>query len=155
MKIYVASSWRNQHQPSVVEILRSAGHEVYDFKNPAPGQKGFAWSDIDPNWQSWTPEQFRTALRHPIALEGYKRDAEAMVAADACVMVMPCGRSAHIEAGFFVGEPRKHLIILLDEKPAEPELMYNMAGAICTDMNEVLEALMDFEEHQRSVMDWT
>ena len=35
-KIYVASSWRNREQPSVVKALREAGHEVYDFRNPAP-----------------------------------------------------------------------------------------------------------------------
>ncbi len=99
MKIYVASSWRNAQQQSVVQQLRDAGHEVYDFKNPRPGETGFAWSDIDPDWQAWTPEQFREALRHPIALNGYISDASAMAEADACVMVMPCGRSAHLERG--------------------------------------------------------
>lgn len=155
MKIYVASSWRNQHQPSVVRILRSAGHEVYDFKNPAPGQKGFAWSDIDPNWQSWTPEQFHEALNHPIAKAGYLSDASAMAEADACVMVMPCGRSAHLEAGFFVGSPKKALIILLDDAPTEPELMYKMANAICLNMGEVVERLEVFAESSRMLEDWT
>lgn len=42
-KIYVASSWRNPYQPTVVEKLRECGHEVYDFRNP-PKRKGFAWS---------------------------------------------------------------------------------------------------------------
>jgi len=154
MKIYVASSWRNQQQQSVVQQLRDAGHEVYDFKNPRPGETGFAWSDIDPDWQAWTPEQFREALRHPIALNGYISDASAMAEADACVMVMPCGRSAHLEAGFFVGSPKKALIILLGEEPAEPELMYRMANAICLDMGEVLEKLEVFAESSRMLEDW-
>jgi hypothetical protein len=34
-KIYLASSWRNERQPELVRILREAGHEVYDFRNPA------------------------------------------------------------------------------------------------------------------------
>jgi len=46
-KIYVASSWRNPIQPRIVRVLREAGHTVYDFRNPAPGYKGFAWSDLD------------------------------------------------------------------------------------------------------------
>lgn len=50
--IYVASSWRNDYQPIVVRELRSEGHEVYDFRNPSHGDKGFQWSDIDANWQS-------------------------------------------------------------------------------------------------------
>lgn len=61
-KIYVASSWINVFQQDVVNILRDFGHEVYDFKNPPYGNGGFQWSDIDPNWQSWTTEQCREAL---------------------------------------------------------------------------------------------
>jgi hypothetical protein len=46
MKLYVASSWRNARQPEVVARLREAGHEVYDFRNPAPGNTGFMkWAD--------------------------------------------------------------------------------------------------------------
>lgn len=134
MKIYVASSWRNTTQPLVVEALRGLGHEVYDFKNPRPGDHGFHWSEIDPNWQQWTVEVYRDALEHPIAISGFNSDWNAMQWADACVMVMPCGRSAHIESGYFVGA-KKPLIILLSQ--AEPELMYKMATRICVNLDEV------------------
>ena len=30
-KIYVASSWRNEYYPEVVNALRNAGHDVYDL----------------------------------------------------------------------------------------------------------------------------
>ena len=65
-KIYVASSWRNQHQPQVVSFLREQGHEVYDFSHPA-GKTGFQWSQIDKNWENWSTDQYRVALDHPIA----------------------------------------------------------------------------------------
>ncbi len=32
MKVYIASSWRNEYQPTVVARLREAGHDVYDFR---------------------------------------------------------------------------------------------------------------------------
>ena len=32
-RIYVASSWRNEYYSEVVQRLREAGHEVYDFHN--------------------------------------------------------------------------------------------------------------------------
>lgn len=41
-KIYVASSWRNEYQPMIIPVLLSMGHEVYDFRNPPNGSKGFA-----------------------------------------------------------------------------------------------------------------
>jgi hypothetical protein len=138
VRIYVASSWRNARQPSVVTALRDAGHEVYDFRNPRPGDVGFAWAQIDPNWQAWSPEAFRAALSDPIASDGFRSDFDAMKWADACVLVMPCGRSAHLEAGYFVGAG-KPLVILLSD--GEPELMYSMATAICTSEGEVLDSL--------------
>jgi hypothetical protein len=66
-KIYVASSWRNEKQPAVVSALKAQGHAVYDFRNPKDGDNGFHWSEIDPNWKSWTPEEYRTYLDHAIA----------------------------------------------------------------------------------------
>ena len=95
-KIYVASSWRNQHQPQVVSFLREQGHEVYDFRHPA-GKTGFQWSQIDEDWENWSTDQYRAALEHPIAQAGFKSDFDAMQWADVCVLVLPCGRSAHSE----------------------------------------------------------
>lgn len=97
-KICVASSWRNDYQPSVVKTLREAGHEVYDFRNPHEGY-GFHWSGIDPDWKSWTPAKYRDCLKHPMAEKGFNLDIEAMNWADTFVGVQPFGRSASIEMG--------------------------------------------------------
>jgi hypothetical protein len=139
LRIYAASSWRNAHQQDVVAALRGAGHEVYDFRNPEPGSHGFHWSAIDPDWQAWSPPAYRDALAHEIALHGFALDYGAMEWADAGVLILPSGRSAHIEAGYFNGA-RKPLYILLLE-PQEPELMYLMADRICLSVAELLEAL--------------
>jgi hypothetical protein len=88
VKLYVASSWRNARQPAVVEALRGAGHEVYDFRNPAPDDHGFSWREIDGGWQSWTPTQFRLALEHEAAHRGFELDYGGMRWADAFVLVL-------------------------------------------------------------------
>lgn len=141
LKIYVASSWRNQIQPSVVQKLLENGFEVYDFRNPAPGNEGFHWSEIDRNWQSWTPEKFREALEDPIAESGFDFDMKALQECNVCILVLPCGRSAHLEAGYAIGAG-KLVIILLSGKgvhgAVEPELMYKMTPFICVDMDEVI-----------------
>ena len=62
MNIYVASSWRNTLQPLVVALLKHYGHTVYDFRNPAHGNTGFSWSEIDADWQKWSSKQFRWSL---------------------------------------------------------------------------------------------
>ena len=138
-RIYVASSWRNQYQQSVVEQLRANGHQVYDFKNP-PNTSGFSWKELDGGWENWTAKQYVEILTtHPRAAQGYMSDLRAMEWADTCVLVLPSGRSAHLEGGWFAGRG-KRLIILTDDGE-EPELMALMANTICTSIDEVLTEL--------------
>lgn len=140
MKIYVASSWRNEYQQRVVETLRKAGHEVYDFKHPAPGNAGFHWSEIEPNYQGWTNAQYIAALAHEHAKFAFDRDFDAMNAADACVLVLPCGRSAHLEAGWMKGAG-KRVYAYIPYEGFEPELMYNMLDGIANDIGEIVSWL--------------
>ncbi len=140
LRVYVASSWRNPRQPGVVEALECAGHDVYDFRSPAPGQHGFSWSEIDPGWQAWTPQKFRDALRHPAAERGFRFDVRALAAADATVLVLPCGRSAHLELGYAVGRGQR-TFVLCDSTLDQPELLYLMATRICLDISEVIDGL--------------
>jgi hypothetical protein len=131
MRIYVASSWRNSFQPQVVLDLRADGHEVYDFRHPAPGNNGFHWSEIDLGWKDWSAPEFRSALNHPIADRGFACDMDALRSAEAVVLLLPCGRSAHLEAGWAAGAG-KRVLILLDPNGNEPELMYKMAEVYTT-----------------------
>ena len=136
MKLYVASSWRNIRQQTVVGELRQAGFDVYDFKNP-PGGTGFDWANVDPNWKQWTPQEFREGLSHPIAHRGFQSDMTALDMADAVVLVMPCGRSAHIEAGYALGAHKPVFILL---SMGEPELMYKMAELVLS-VDELISKL--------------
>ena len=130
MKVFVSSSWRNERQPSVVVALKSAGHEVYDFRDPSPGEDvaGFSWAEVDAVWQDWTADQFRAALVHPRVLEAFHFDMDALVACDALVMVQPCGRSAALELGWAIGAGKPAIVLLAD---GEPELMLLMAQHFC------------------------
>lgn len=147
MKIYVASSWRNTIQPEVVKILRAHEHEVYDFREPAPGVGGFSWSEIDQEWERWSPEAYREGLQHPIAKRGYKYDINALKACEACVLVLPSGRSASWEFGYAMGEGKKGYVLMIDK--AEPELMYREAQILTSweELNNV--ALVERERERR------
>jgi len=138
-RIYVASSWRNEAQPGVVARLRADGHYVYDFRNPPHGDSGFSWRQIDPEWAAWSKEKYRTLLlTHPTASHGFVSDLRGMQWADTCVLVLPCGRSAHLEAGWFCGAGKRCIVMLAD---GEPELMNLLATDICINLDEVVEAL--------------
>lgn len=138
MKVYVAASWRTPQQPDVVIALREAGHDVYDFRH-----EGFGWKELDPNWESWDLATYLKHLRtSPRALQGYTRDMEALAAADACVLVLPSGRSAHLEFGYAIGRGKISMVLFL-EQPVVPDLMYMAAQHLVTSIPQAVKRLRD------------
>ena len=138
-RIYVASSWRNPYFPEVVTRLREAGHEVYDFRNPPHGGAGFHWTDIDPDAPNWTYAQYAEGLHHPLAERQFQADIDALTWADTCVLVLPCGRSAHTEAGWMAGAGKRVLAYL--PEMVEPELMYKLFDGVAGSLEELVEKL--------------
>ena len=92
----------------------------------------------DTNWKNWTPEEYRRALSHPLAEDGYKSDFDAMEWADIFVGVQPFGRSASMELGWAEGQGKKTILLL---ENGEPELMVKMFDFICLNIDEVVEAI--------------
>ena len=138
-KVYVASSWRNAYQPEVVRRLLDAGHEVYDFRNPKENPGGFHWSDVREDWQDWSVDEYIHNLTHLVAEKGFKADLDAMLWADTCVLVLPCGRSAHTEAGWFAGRGLKTIVYIPEKQ--EPELMYKIFDKVVGSIEGILAAI--------------
>ena len=141
MKLYVASSWRCKAYEAVLQALRADGHDCYDFRNPWPGNTGFKWSEAfgHEDWQKAHQAEFLRALLSPIAQRGFRSDFEAMHWADGCVLVLPCGRSAHLEAGWFCGQGKPCWIYA--QEPTEPELMYLMAKFVSGSHEALLDTI--------------
>lgn len=139
MKVYVASSWRNKYQPIVVKMLRNAGFDVYDFKNPELGDTGFHWSQINLEYKLWDVSGFKIGLEHELAEYSFKKDFGHLKDCDACVLVLPCGKSAHLEAGYAIG-CGKPTIFYIPEYD-EPELMYKMAILVTDNIGVVIHEL--------------
>ena len=131
--IYVASSWRNKYYPEVVKRLKAEGHDVYDFRNPTHGGSGFHWTDVDENAPNWTFEQYAEGLHHPLAERQFEADLCALEHADTCVLVLPCGRSAHTEAGWMAGKG----IVYIPEM-VEPELMYKIFDEVVGNLDDLI-----------------
>lgn len=139
--IYVASSWRNSLQETVVKVLRAAGYTVYDFKNPQPNT-GFGWQEVMPSYVLGSETTDRTeyleALEHPRSVEGFESDMQAMEAADLILLVLDCGKSAHLELGWAAGAQKLSAILMIEET-VTPELMYKMVDKIVTSATELLD----------------
>lgn len=145
MKIYLASSWRNEDQPAVLVRLREAGHRVYDFRHPVPGNEGFSWKQVDLDCDEHglvTIAALKQAHAHPVTKQGFKYDFDAMKDAEACVLLLPSGRSAHLEAGWMAGRGKIVYTILLGDRRVDPELMYKIFdGGLYDSVDGLLAAL--------------
>ena len=56
-------------------------------------------------------------------------------------MLLPCGKSAHLEAGWFIGRGKSTFILLEDKDSVESELMYKLANKICLTLIELRDEL--------------
>lgn len=137
-RIYAASSWRNPHYPAIVKALRAERHDVYDFRNP-PKRTGFAWEECGVGEVRTIPEYLQ-AIGTTRAREGFWSDKNALDWCDTCVLILPCGRSAHLEAGYAKGRG-KEVFVLLHEDKFEPELMYLLCDGIYHEIDPLLAEL--------------
>jgi hypothetical protein len=144
--VYVASSWRNPMQPAVCAVLKAAAIDHYDFRNPEGGT-GFSWREVKTDRPSvsgiatkgsdWEQvDEYLRMVNHPRAIEGFDADFAAMEKADTFVMVLPCGKSAHLELGWAIGAGKRTAILL--EDPIEPELMYRCADYLSPNVHDLL-----------------
>ena len=130
MRVYVASSWRNDVYPEVLEVLRQAGHEVYDFRH----QGGSDWNPAE-----ITSDELFTYLDHPKVKSIFKKDMDALEESDAVVCVLPCGRSAHLELGYGIGAGKRTVLLWHDGDA--PDIMHKAVDAIVFDVADIPGAL--------------
>ena len=84
----------------------------------------------------WT-KTGRTGNRKSIS--SFKADLDAMLWADVCVLVLPCGRSAHTEAGWFAGKGLKTIVYMPEKQ--EPELMYKLFDGVVGRLEDLVHCL--------------
>ena len=84
----------------------------------------------------WDLKRYKTLLTTTAeASHGFTADMRGLKWCDTCLLVLPCGRSAHLEAGWAAGAGKRLLIYL--PEPIEPDLMYLLADTICLSMDEI------------------
>lgn len=121
MKIYVASSWKNKYVDSIFELLDNMNISYYNFKD---SNNSFHWNDIDKDYKKWNQQQCFNALHNEKAIKAFENDFKGLKECTHCILILPCGKSSHLEAGFCIGQNKK--VIVYVPEIIEPELMYKM-----------------------------
>lgn len=126
--LYLIGSLRNPEVPKIAEQLRFYGHEVFD-----------QWYGAGPNaddcWQEYCRHKgmnFKEALADHGAQHVYNFDRHYLSHSDTVVLVLPAGKSGHLELGWALGQGKKGYI-LLNGEPERYDVMYNFAtGVFCS-----------------------
>ena len=139
MKIYIATSWKNELlTKELAEILRGWGHEVDCFCDTSTGRYVFHFSEIG-DLAELDAINFLADKR---SQKAFREDKKWLDWCECVVMLLPCGNSAHLEAGYAKGQNKK-LIIFGEFKKGEFDVMYGFADKLCRSLYKLKEVLED------------
>jgi nucleoside 2-deoxyribosyltransferase len=130
--IYLIGSLRNPEIPKVAAKLRSAGLEVFDDWYSAGEFADDSWRD----YEKARGHDFKTALKGYAAKNVYNFDLRHLERADAVVLVLPAGRSGHLELGYSIGRGKPGYILL--DSPDRWDVMYQFADLVTDNLDEVV-----------------
>lgn len=134
--IYLAGSLRNPLVPHIGNKLRNAGWEVFD--------DWFAGGKIaDDEWRDYEKlrkRHYREALKGWAASHIFDFDKYHLDRTDITVLVMPAGKSSHLELGYTIGK-NKPGYVLFDKEPKRFDVMYQFANGVFFNVKELIGEL--------------
>ena len=134
--IYLIGSLRNPKVREVANRLRFEGFEVFDDWMAAG-------PEADDEWQKYEIERghtFAQALKGHAAKHVYEYDKHHLSRADTVVLLLPAGKSGHLELGWAIGQGKKSFI-LMEGEPERYDVMYRFADAVFTDIEHLVTRL--------------
>lgn len=134
--IYIIGSMRNPRVPEVAKALRAIGWDAYDDWHSTGPQSDEFWHEYEKS----RGRTYREALAGYHAQNVFELDKRHLDRCDATLLVMPAGKSAHLELGYMRG-CGKPGYILLDGEPDRYDIMALFSTKIFATVEEMLEEL--------------
>jgi hypothetical protein len=140
-KIYIASSWKNQKTViTLAEYLEKFGFEVDAFCRSSDKRYAFHWSELVDSEDDLKNYDAIEMLADSRTQRAFKEDSKWLNWSDCVVMLMPCGRSSHMEAGYAKGQGK--LLYIYGAFPkGEFDVMYGFADGLFR--SEDIDKLVD------------
>lgn len=135
--IYLIGSLRNPKIPHFANRLRKLGFEVFDdWYSPGPNADDF--------WRAHEKVRGRTfkeALSGYAAKHVFEFDKFHLDRCDIAVMLMPAGKSGHLELGYAIGQGKPGYI-LFDKEPERWDVMLQFASEIFLSESDLFKVLV-------------
>lgn len=123
--IYLIGSLRNELVPSIGNLLRSRGFDVFD--------DWYAASEDADDWlRDYYKDRgfsYKETLNSYAAKHIFEFDKHHLDRADIGLLVMPAGKSGHLELGYMAGQG-KPTFVYFPQVPERVDIMYQF----CTDV---------------------
>lgn len=133
--VYVIGSLANLEIPTVAVRLREAGFDAFD-----------QWHAVGPDGDRYWQEHFKakgynlaTALKMDFVATAFNFDKKHLDRCEVAVLVLPAGRSGHLEMGYVIGQGKPGFI-LMNGDPDRYDLMYGFA-TLCYSIEELIDVL--------------
>lgn len=133
-EVYVIGSLKQPERVrEVAAALRAGGYGAFDdWQSAGP--------DADDRWQEYERQRgrsFTEALGGYHAQQVFAHDKFHLDRCDAAVLVLPAGKSGHLELGYMIG-CGKPTFILMDGEPERYDVMYNFATAVVMSIDDLM-----------------
>lgn len=137
-KVYIVGSLRNPVIREVSNELRKSGYDVFDdWHGCGP--------DADDHWKEYEKgkgKSYGEALKGKLAAHAFAFDKSNLDESEIVVLVLPAGKSGHLELGYAAGRGKSTFILLEPDRDEDRwDLMYLFATAVVTDVKELLEKM--------------
>jgi len=139
--IYIIGSLKNRQVPIIANQLRKAlpDAEVFD-----------SWYYCSEDADDWLRDcckakglGYKDTLKDWGARHVYEFDHFHLTRATDVILIMPSGKSAHLELGWSLGQGKRGYV-LFDKEPERIDIMYQFATEIFFDFDELV---VELEKH--------
>ena len=143
-QIYVIGSLRNKNIPVVAKELRTLNFTVFDdWFSPGP--------EADDFWRKFEKVRgstYKEALSSYAATHVFEFDKHHIDKSDIGVLLMPAGKSGHLELGYMIGQG-KTCFMVFEEEPERWDVMVQFTmlngGNVCVTIDELKKELKKIE----------
>lgn len=134
--IYLVGSLRNPRVTEVAAELRLHGWEVFDNWMAAG-------PEADDSWMKYSKEKglsYKEALQSYEAKHVFEFDKYHLDRCDMAILMLPAGRSGHLEIGYMAGKG-KPTFALFDAEPDRYDVMYQFLSSVHFSVADLIDGI--------------
>lgn len=135
MNIYLIGSLRNPEVPNIANRIRALGHQVFDDWFAAGPEADDKWREYEIS----RGRDYLEALNGAAAKNVFAFDKRHLDAADAAVLLLPAGKSGHLELGYVIGSGRRGYVLL--DTSDRWDVMYQFASGVFNNVDDLVKEL--------------